>query len=94
MAVMYLIWIFFHPSEKQAREPTEHTQTTSDVHSRKLDNIMRLATKFNDVVDIKTVDLYKDEHMDDDWDREDDLERGLNLQSRWKLAWRFWYLFS
>lgn len=45
-----------------------------------------------DIVDIYSVDLHKDEHVEDADDQLDDEEVKQNLQGRFGWLWRFYYL--
>lgn len=50
-----------------------------------------LTDKF-DIVDIYSVDLYKDEHVEDSDDELDDQEMKTNLEGRFAWFWRVYYL--
>lgn len=45
-----------------------------------------------DLVDVHAIDLYRDEHAEDEHDREDDEERERRLKGRWRVLWRVWYV--
>ena len=47
-----------------------------------------------DVVDIYTVDLYEDEHVEDPDDELDNEEAKRNLQGRFGWLWRLYYLIA
>lgn len=44
-----------------------------------------------DIVPLDNIDLFKDEHQEDEEDLGDDAERVTNLQGKWSFAWRLWY---
>lgn len=45
-----------------------------------------------DLVDVHAIDLYRDEHAEDEHDREDEEERERRLKGRWRVLWRVWYV--
>lgn len=69
------------PVEIAVLEPTKET-------------FFRRLGRFADLVDIHEVDLYRDEHAEDDSDRQDNEERERHLNGRWRLLWRAWYLIA
>ena len=66
----------------------------SDFDSVKQSRKTTFFGRFTDLVDVHTVDLYRDEHTEDEWDRQDDEEREQRLKGRWRLLWRIWYLIA
>ena len=49
-------------------------------------------TNMFDIVDIHTVDLYADEHVEDSEDELDNEEMKRNLQGRFGWLWRLYYI--
>ena len=63
-----------------------HSQTSlSDVDSRGKGQL------FSDLVDVRNLDLYADEHQEDEDDSMDDELRAARIKGKWRLLWRLWY---
>ncbi len=48
-------------------------------------------TPYFDIVPLSAIDLFEDEHEQDEEDLEEEAERAKNLQGKWGFAWRLWY---
>ncbi|KAJ3922860.1 amino acid permease/ SLC12A domain-containing protein [Lentinula edodes] len=98
MLIMYLAWMLIQRPGRPSRinEPTplfEGNGRRSSSKGRRRERGGRWW--YNDIVDVNTVDLYRDEHEEEEEDRIDDVERerrlkGSNLVQR--TLWRLFYL--
>ena len=93
MAIMTFTWYFIrHKGEFiRGRYPILSDAGTNSSAGRPI--LQRAQTsKFisREVVDVNTVDLYADEHIDDSDDAEDDARRAAKRKGQWGLFWRLY----
>ncbi|RPD78334.1 hypothetical protein L226DRAFT_502776 [Lentinus tigrinus ALCF2SS1-7] len=91
LIVMYIAYMLIRrprASSAPIALPTE-TEPVPQHHSipRRVWNVLT----YNDQVDIKTVDLKRDEHEEEPGDVADDEEREMKLHGRWRWFWRIYY---
>lgn len=97
MAVMYIAWSLIKrpvPDSNDAlpdssEDATEHTPLIC--LTRKEKQPWRAWWR-SDVVNVNTVDLRRDEYVEEVEDLADDEERENRLKGRWKVLWRAYYL--
>lgn len=96
MALMYVIWIVVkRPKARilgdgaEGRPDDEDaTEQTPLFSHRGVKERWRLL----DLVDVNTVDLYRDEHKEDTLDLAEDSEREARTAGKWGWFWRVYYL--
>lgn len=81
------------PATKKKTEVVPESVEVAVLEPRKETFFSRLG-RFADLVDTHEVDLYRDEHAEDESDRQDNEERERHLNGRWRLLWRAWYLIA
>ena len=82
MMVMTFTWYFIrHRREFSHLHQPERPTLRAALNSKRVNN---------EVVDINTVDLYSDEHVDDEYDGEDDALRAARRKGRWGWLWRLY----
>ena len=99
MIIMYIAWALARniPATKQdaaasGDRPLESAnELTPLIPTDSRDHATGRTSTF-DIVDIYTVDLYKDEHVEDADDELDDEEVKKNLQGRCGWLWKLYYL--
>ena len=100
MIFMYLVWLLrqriarrlLHaPVDAEAATSISTSQAASRTTSAESNKTPRHLRWF-DLVDTKKVDLYRDEHEENEGDIIEDQERTLRLASRWGWLWRVYYL--
>ncbi|KAJ3810224.1 amino acid permease/ SLC12A domain-containing protein [Lentinula aff. lateritia] len=97
MLTMYLAWMLIQRPGRPSRINEPVNEITSGPRSSSKGRRRERGGRwwYNDIVDVNTVDLYRDEHDEEEEDRVDDVERerrlkGSNLVQR--TLWRLFYL--
>ncbi|OJT15330.1 hypothetical protein TRAPUB_8126 [Trametes pubescens] len=92
MIFMYFAWIIIkRPAPLSARPTTpQETQVEPSQKPGILRRVWRRVA-YSDAVDIRTVDLRRDEHEEEPEDVADDLEREAHLKGRWGPLWKVYY---
>lgn len=91
---MYIAWMIIkRPGSTPSTLPPPSTSPTSTpITDIQQDSpIRRRRWWYSDLVDIKAVDLVRDEYEEDEEDKEDDEERDTRLGGKWRLLWRIYY---
>lgn len=86
MALMYILWLLVR---RVRHLPASATATTPPPTSPL---VTRPAQPFFDFVDVTRVDLYHDEHEDEQVDKHEDEARAQRLRGRARWAWAVYYL--
>ena len=106
MIFMYLVWLIckriplhLHHKAHADSEDTIPSPTIPSAHTTSVSARTPLApyraprrVRWFDLVDTKTVDLYRDEHEETTVDTADDDERVRRLGGRWRWAWWVYYI--
>ncbi|THH27979.1 hypothetical protein EUX98_g6215 [Antrodiella citrinella] len=108
MIVFYLAWLIFQHSPAAASSPADQvprviptaipgsTSTSGTVLSAFTPLLVNRARssrwRFHDFVEVRTVDLYRDEHEDEDEDIADDIERKARTTGKWRWFWKVFYV--
>lgn len=98
MIIMYIAWALVKniPAAKQdaaasGDRPLESADELTPLIPTDSRDHATGRTSMLDIVDIYTVDLYKDEHVEDSDDELDDEEVKKNLQGRYGWLWKLYY---
>lgn len=93
LIVMYIAWMIIkRPGSTPSTLPPPSTSPTSTpITDIQQDSPIRRRWWYSDLVDIKAVDLVRDEYEEDEEDKEDDEERDTRLGGKWRLLWRIYY---
>jgi hypothetical protein len=91
MALMYFLWLLVQrvrhlPASTPAPTPTPAPAPASPLMTRTAQQ------PFFDFVDVTRVDLYHDEHEDEQVDKHEDEARAQRLRGRARWAWAVYYL--
>ena len=97
MIIMYIAWALAKnpkqkgvvPGDRRSLESTDESTPLIPTDSR---GHATGHTSTFDIVDIYSVDLYKDEHVEDSDDELDDEEAKENIQGRFGWLWKLYYL--
>lgn len=103
MALMTLIWYlvrhrraFSHAETLESQEA--HAEPSLAASATPIDEpgapTLKHPKILREFVDIKSIDLYTDEHEEDERDAEDDALRNARRKGRWGLLWRLWELIA
>ena len=84
---MIIMTLAFFTSQK-IRSAFRHGQPATSVPDDENDH--KTQRRFDDLVDIRYIDLYADEHDEDEDDCVDNETRAKRLKGRWRLLWRLW----
>lgn len=90
---MYFAWIIIKRPAPLSARPTTPPETTPVEPPQKPGILRRVWRRvaYSDAVDIRTVDLRRDEHEEEPEDVADDLEREVHLKGRWGPLWKVYY---
>lgn len=98
MLVMSGAWIAFRSRRQQTASAIDPDAVDDENQSPDRETRMRIAnhpllSRFHDLVDISSVDLYKDEYVEpgDGGSMSEDLMR-KRLDGRWGVLWKIFYL--
>lgn len=102
MIIMYIAWALaknIYPTTPEVVVPSHlPLGSTSDESTPLIPTDSRGhaagQTSMFDIADIYSIDLYKDEHVEDAEDELDDEEVKQNVQGRFGWLWRLYYLFA
>jgi len=97
MIVMYGLYIALRQTREERRPSVADARTPllqaplepGPADSRR--PVRELSQSLFDVVPLSSIDLYKDEHAEDEEDLEEEAERAKNMQGTWGFLWRLWY---
>ena len=99
MIVMYLTWLLLKRIPLNLHKAHSDSEDSIDGPQRAASHSTPLApyraprrVRWFDLVDTKTVDLYRDEHHETEVDTEDDEERDARLSGRYRWAWWLYYM--
>ncbi|EJF57625.1 hypothetical protein DICSQDRAFT_140179 [Dichomitus squalens LYAD-421 SS1] len=93
MLVMYLLWMLIwrpSPSSAPVSLPTGD-QVASGPARKSLSRRVWDFLTYNDAVDVRTVDLKRDEHEEEAADLADDARRESKLKGRYRWLWKVYY---
>ncbi|KAI0329218.1 hypothetical protein GY45DRAFT_1280260 [Cubamyces sp. BRFM 1775] len=96
MIVMYLAWMLLRRPRPASSAPTMTPAAASEADAQRAERqsvsrrIWRVLT-YHDNVDVRTVDLRRDEHEEEEEDRADDERREAKMKSRWGWLWKVYY---
>ena len=89
MVVMYLTWMLVkRPTAAQVA--ADGTPLAPDQRPSIFRRAWSVLT-YSDLVDIRTVNLQRDEHEEEPEDVADDAERETRLKGRWRWLWKLYY---
>jgi amino acid transporter, AAT family len=77
MLVMFIFWMLLKRPGLRSSHPDGSRALTG--------------TWYSDLVDVKTVDLSRDEYMEGDHDRADDEQRITRMKGNTRYLWRLYY---
>ncbi|KAL5513804.1 ALP1_1 [Sanghuangporus vaninii] len=89
MAIMTFAWYFIRHRKEFVHS---HHPISSDmgVGFPTIQSVIASKHTSREVVDVDTVDLYEDEHFDDEHDAEDDALHAARRKGRWGWFWRLY----
>lgn len=100
MIVFYLAWLIvqrvYAPAKPLSVTPEPTSSTTPPSQTTPLLRRSRDLTwhRYHDFVDTKTVDLYRDEYVEEEHDVAEDLERKERLSGKARWLWRAYYIIA
>lgn len=92
MIVMYIAWALV--KNISATSSVDDSDQSPDEFTPLMRAHATGHTNKFDIVDIHTVDLYKDEHVEDSDDELDNQEMKANLEGRLGWLWKLYYLIA
>lgn len=90
MIVMYLGWMLIKRPDPNAEAKLPSTADASPVDGS-LASVKRRKWYTSDLVDIHTVDLVRDEYLEQPTDELDDKKMEARYSGKWRLAWKAYY---
>jgi len=105
MIFFYLAWLIFQrssaasPSIQQPHvtpstipQATTSGTTPSSFTPLLVNRARSSRWKFHDFVEARTVDLYRDEYVEEDVDLAEDIERKARTSGKWRWFWKAYYI--
>ncbi|KAL5536239.1 ALP1_1 [Sanghuangporus sanghuang] len=89
MAIMTFAWYFIR-HRKEFVHSHHPIGSDADVGYPTIQSVIASKHTSREVVDVDTVDLYADEHFDDEHDAEDDALHAARRKGRWGWFWRLY----
>ena len=94
MIVMYFAWMLLRRPKPASTSALSPAVSDADAQPTERQSIGRRVWRFltyHDNVDVRTVDLKRDEHEEEEEDRVDDERREAKLKGRWGPLWRVYF---